>query len=258
MANIIVLGAAGNLGTQVVQRALDAGHSVTALVRTPGKLPSNLLAHVRVVHADLTTLPVPALTAILSGHDVAIHTAGYVSDGLVFTALMDHIVAAVESIDAPYRPVLWVTGGAAVLDLGDLGIRGVDLPAMAGTYWPHADNLKRLEASALDWRMVCPGPMVHGPGVGLAHMRISMDVSPLPIPAEARGKPLAEIQALVLQDLPQMIVSYADVAALILAHLEPSGAGSRRRWGIALPVGMVGEKAQWKAAPAVKRSTMAA
>jgi hypothetical protein len=46
-----------------------------------------------------------------------------------------------------------------------------------------------------------------------------------------------------------MIISYADAAALILANLAPAGEMSRRRIGLALPVGMRGEKKQWAATP---------
>ena len=46
-----------------------------------------------------------------------------------------------------------------------------------------------------------------------------------------------------------MIISYADAAALVLANLTPSGEMSRRRVGLALPVGMRGEKKEWAAKP---------
>jgi hypothetical protein len=44
-----------------------------------------------------------------------------------------------------------------------------------------------------------------------------------------------------------MIVTYADAAALMLASLTPFGAMSRHRVGLALPVGMRGQKQQWTA-----------
>ena len=49
--------------------------------------------------------------------------------------------------------------------------------------------------------------------------------------------------------IPEMIVSYADAAALMLANLTPSGEMSRHRVGLALPVGMRGKKTQWAARP---------
>jgi hypothetical protein len=47
--------------------------------------------------------------------------------------------------------------------------------------------------------------------------------------------------------VPEMIVSYADAAALMLANLTPSGEISGHRVGLALPVGMRGGNKQWTA-----------
>jgi hypothetical protein len=44
-----------------------------------------------------------------------------------------------------------------------------------------------------------------------------------------------------------MIVPYADAAALIVANLDRGNAMSRHRVGLALPVGMRGQKAEWSA-----------
>jgi hypothetical protein len=44
--------------------------------------------------------------------------------------------------------------------------------------------------------------------------------------------------------MPQMIVSYADAAALMLAHLDRGDPMSRHRIGLALPLGMRGTKPQ--------------
>ena len=44
--------------------------------------------------------------------------------------------------------------------------------------------------------------------------------------------------------IPQMIVPYADAAALMLANLDRGNAMSRHRVGLALPVGMRGRKSQ--------------
>ena len=62
------------------------------------------------------------------------------------------------------------------------GRRGVDLPPIRKTYWPHADNFRRLQSSSLDWRLLCPGPMVEEPPVGLARLRVSRDRLPVEIP----------------------------------------------------------------------------
>jgi hypothetical protein len=51
-----------------------------------------------------------------------------------------------------------------------------------------------------------------------------------------------------IRRVPEMIVSYADAAALVLANLTRSGEMSRRV-GLALPVGMRGKKKEWTVKP---------
>jgi len=80
-------------------------------------------------------------------------------------------------------------------------------------------------------------------------MRISLDRVPVQVPALTRFLPGALVLPFFVQRVPEMIISYADAAALILANLAPSGEMSRHRVGMALPVGMRGEKKQWAAKP---------
>ena len=54
----------------------------------------------------------------------------------------------------------------------------------------------------------------------------------------AAGSPLSAFTSVI----PEMIVAYADAAALMLANLERGHAMSRHRVGLALPVGMRGSK----------------
>ena len=69
------------------------------------------------------------------------------------------------------------------------------------------------------------------------------------VPSSIRFLPGALALPLFVQRVPEMIISYADAAAVILTHLTPSGEMSRHRVGLALPVGMRGEKKEWEADP---------
>jgi hypothetical protein len=233
----------------MTRQAIAANHEVSTVVRTPSKLPADLRAQVVVHQADLAATPASALATILQHHDVVINAAGHVTDGQVFVDLIARIVTGLESLPAEDRPVCWFLGGAALLDLDPGGRRGVDLPRVASTYWPHRANFDRIRQTALDWRVLCPGPMVHQQPLGLARMRISLDRVPVQVPAVTRSLPGALVLPFFVQRVPEMIVSYADAAALILANLTPFGGMSRHRVGLALPVGMRGEKQQWAASP---------
>ena len=51
-----MLGASGALGKHVTQQAVDAGHEVSVVVRTPSKLPASWQDKVKVHKADIATL----------------------------------------------------------------------------------------------------------------------------------------------------------------------------------------------------------
>jgi hypothetical protein len=80
--------------------------------------------------------------------------------------------------------------------------------------------------------------MVDAPALGGDRLRISLDALPVEIPPSARNLPDASFVSL----MPQMMVPYADAAAVMLANLDRGNAMSRRRVGLALPVGMQGRK----------------
>jgi putative NADH-flavin reductase len=240
MARVIILGATGALGRHVLRQALAAGHDVTVFVRTPSKLPPEASGRVSVDTGDLGThVPLD----LIKGQDALINCAGHVADGEAFVALIDRIVTAVDSLPLAEQPICWFLAGAALLDLDPSGRRGVDLPKVKSTYWPHRVDFERLGRSRLDWRLLCPGPMVDEPAVGLDRLRISIDAIPVQVPAYARVLPAALVVPVFGSLIPQMIVPYADAAALMLANLDRGNAMSRRRVGVALPVGMRGRKA---------------
>ncbi len=71
--NLLVIGATGSIGSAAVTAALDAGHEVTAFVRTPEKL-ADLRGRVRVVVGDLADPSTVA--AAVPGHDAVISAVG--------------------------------------------------------------------------------------------------------------------------------------------------------------------------------------
>jgi hypothetical protein len=239
MSRLLILGATGSLGRHVLGQAVGAGHDVTVFVRTPSKLSPEVSGRVSVHTGDLHT---EMSRNVIEGHDALINCAGHVSGGQAFTALVDRVVSAVDSLPIPAQPVCWFLAGAALLDLDPSGRRGVYLPKVKTTYWPHRVNFERLGRSRLDWRLLCPGPMVDGPALGLDRLRISIDAVPVQVPSYARALPGALAVPLFASLIPQMIVPYADAAALMLANLDRGNAMSRHRIGMALPVGMRGRK----------------
>jgi uncharacterized protein len=244
MSRLLILGATGSLGRHVLRQAVAAGYEVTVFVRTPSKLPPDVRERASVHTGDLNAL-VPL--DLISGTDALINCAGHVEDGETFVGLIDRLVTAVDSLPPAAQPACWFLAGVGLLHLDSFGRRGVDLPKLKATYWPHRVNFERLSRSRLDWRLLCPGPMVDRPPVGLDHLRVSIDVLPVHVPAFARALPGPLLLPVFASLIPQMIVPYADAAALMLANLERGNTMSRHRVGLALPEGMRGRKPQWSA-----------
>ena len=249
MSRVVILGATGSLGRHVVQQAISARHDVAVVVRTPSKLTAEVRDKVSVHQCDLSSVSIGDLTAVLRGHDAVINTAGLVTEGEVFVNLVDRLVTSLEAVSTSDRPACWFLAGAALLDIDASGRRGVDLPRISSTYWPHRVNFERIRSSDMDWRLLCPGPMVEQPPIGLAKLRISLDRLPVQIPAFGRVLRGALFLPVFAYFVPEMIISYADAAALMLANSTREGEMSRRRVGLALPLGMRGQKEQWAARP---------
>lgn len=235
---VLLLGATGHLGREVARQALAAGHALSVAVRQPARLqaPASPHAWAAVHTVDLERASAAELAALMSGQDAVINAAGYITDGERFEQLFARVVEAAVRTAAP-QPVLWMLAGAALLELGETGRLGVDLPVVGTRYGAHRRNWQRLQATSLDWRLLCPGPMVEHPAFGLEHMQVLVDRLPLGWPGWASHLPAPALLPAFVARVPTITVPYADAAALLLAHLAPGGSMSRRRVGLALPPG---------------------
>ncbi len=249
MPRLIILGATGSLGRVVAREAVAAGYDLSVVVRAPSRLAPEIAAHASVHEADLSAVPMAYLARLIADHDALISCAGLVTEGEMFVSLFDRIVSGAEAVADAERPACWFLAGAALLDLDDSGRRAIQAREVYATYWPHAANFERLQRSKLDWRLLCPGPMVDRPGIGLERMRVSCDKLPVPLPPDAHSLPAAQMLPLFLAAIPDMIIPYADAASVMLANTSRSGPMTRHRVGIALPAGMRGQKDQWTARP---------
>ena len=174
MSRLLILGATGRLGRHVLSQAVAGGHEVTVLVRTPSKLPAELRERVSMHTGDLSAL-VPL--ELVRGQDALINCAGHVADGETFVGLIDRLVIGVSILARDGAAGLLVPGRRGAARHRRVGRRGVDLPTLKSSFWPHRANFERLMRSNLDWRLLCPGPMVDAPAIGLDRLRISLDVA---------------------------------------------------------------------------------
>ena len=251
---LLILGATGNMGQRLLAQGLARGHAITAFVRNRAKLEQQLGTAVppglSIFEGDVNDAT--ALRIAMTGQDVVINCAGYVADGAAFIELVDRVVTQAEAALGPGGR-LWLFGGAAALDVPGTHIMGVDLPGVPAIYKAHQTNFRRVAASRLDWSLMCPGPMVpSSSGRARTDLRISKDVWPFPRPGYNRWLPRIATSLAFKRHAPELIVSYGDVAAVLLDHLAPGGRFSRARMGVALPPGQRGEKVYQQGGKTVK------
>lgn len=66
-----MLGATGNLGSVLVNQALDVGHEVKDVVRNPERLVPQTTKRVDVHRGDLGSMPDSELAGLIGGSEVA-------------------------------------------------------------------------------------------------------------------------------------------------------------------------------------------
>ena len=159
-----ILGATGHTGTQLLDLALQNGHSVTAFVRSPQKLPQDRpgLTVIQGSPAD-----VPALAQAMAGHDA------------VFSTLAPRIG---ETFRAPSKRTWTMAGYAAniVQGMKQAGVKRLLAFSSAGLFpgqslfvrmlsFParhHLADLKAMEetyqTSGLEWTLLRPTWMSAG------------------------------------------------------------------------------------------------
>jgi len=157
--NLVILGATGGTGRLVVEQALAAGHTVTALVRSPEKLTSSN-SRLRVITGRATDAQ--DVVGALAGADALISTLGgsgsVIADstqaivdaarqtGLKRVVVLSSFLVERQRLNAPMRLATGLVMGAMVKDktLGE----------------------EMLRSSGLDWTIIYASPLTDGPATG--------------------------------------------------------------------------------------------
>jgi nucleoside-diphosphate-sugar epimerase len=79
MKKILVVGASGNTGRNVVKQLLELGHSVHVIVRTTNKLSEDILKHqnINIIKASILDIKEVKMVNLVSGSDAIISCLGH-------------------------------------------------------------------------------------------------------------------------------------------------------------------------------------
>ena len=98
---VLVIGATGGTGRQLVQQALEQGHQVTAFVRNPAKLAIDH-ANLRIVKGDV--LDYASVEAAMRGQSAVLSALGhkrFFYPNRIQSNGMRHILRAMKTCDVP-------------------------------------------------------------------------------------------------------------------------------------------------------------
>jgi len=163
--NLLILGATGRVGSEVLRHALREGHEVTVLVRNPDNLAGLDLDRLRVIVGNV--LHAADIEAAMQGADAVISALS--TDGTdTLSQGMPLIITAMKN-----------TGVCRIVSVGTAGILqsrvSPDLlryqsseskRALTRAAEEHHQVYTLLEQSELDWTIVCPTYLPDGERLG--------------------------------------------------------------------------------------------
>jgi len=161
---IALFGATGRAGGRVLARLLAGGDGVRALARDPARLsPAPGLTVLAGDAGDPA-----AVAATLEGADAAISCLGMTDITRPSTQFSDAVRTIVAALRArgPRRFVM--IAGAGTLPHPEGGFRADrgTPAAFANVVAEHLRNFATLDASGLDWTLLCPGNLIEGAARG--------------------------------------------------------------------------------------------
>jgi len=166
--NIVLIGATGFVGSRLLKEAIYRGHTVTAVVRNPRKLPK----HARLTSQQADVLK-DDLAAIFAGHDAVISA---------YNPSLPNgdrgVRAIIDAVKAAKVPRLLVVGGAGSLEIAP-GRLLVDSPEFPAKWKPGAlataAFLDALRAERdLQWTFLSPAAEL-APGKRTGRFRLGGD-----------------------------------------------------------------------------------
>lgn len=161
--NLLIIGASGGTGKELVQQGLEQGHSVKAFVRNPDSLKLN---HDRLTLVQGDVLDYASVKRAMEGSDAVLSALGH-SRWFIPTSILSegtkNIIAAMK-IQNVKRFICETSLGVGD-SRGKLGLYYTIFVIPFITYFYFRDKKRQeqlIKASGLDWTIVRPGRLTNG------------------------------------------------------------------------------------------------
>ena len=170
--NVALYGATGKAGSRILKELVDRGHRVTAIVRSPQKLPQSSPAVV--VRQDDLSDP-KKIAAAVNGVEAVISAYGPAHDDP--DAIVGVTQRQIEALSRGTNARLIVVGGAGTLHVAP-GVTLIDSGYLPEPVLPiaraHAKAFNLLRASTVDWTYLAPAAYFE-PGERTGKFRLGKD-----------------------------------------------------------------------------------
>jgi len=169
---LIVFGATGGIGQQVMEQALSAGHEVTAVVRKPSAVT---MRHERLKVIQGDVLDPATFREQMVGKDAVVSAIGARDTGptVVYSQGVANIMEAMRA--ANVRRIICIS--ASGLEPGPLWQKLIAGPMLwlilKNMYRDLALMEKEVQASGLDWTIIRPPRLSDGPRTGHYNVAIN-------------------------------------------------------------------------------------
>lgn len=202
---LLVFGSTGGIGRQVVEQALAAGHTVTAVARNPAALTIN---HERLEIVKGDVLDLASIRSTAGGHDAVVSAIG--TNTLKATTLysvgMANILKSMQA--GSVRRITAISAGALDTGPGTPLWQTILIKLVLQRIFrqPYADTRRmedEIEASRFDWTLIRAPRLTNGPHTGRYRIGINRHMS-------------------------QSKLSRADVADYVVNHLDDTASYKAR------------------------------
>jgi putative NADH-flavin reductase len=195
--NVVVYGATGNSGSEIVKELVRRGHKVTGVARKVASLEGQ--PGVTAKTDDLSN--VDAIAAVIKGADVVVSAYQPPADNT--DALIDVTGRQIEAVKKAGVPRLIVVGGAGQLEVAP-GVTLIKSGYLPAEYLPiaisHEKAAQVLKDSDINWTYIAPAAYF--------------------VPGERTGKYRTGTNNLVADEKNDSRISFADYAIALVDEIE--------------------------------------
>ncbi len=164
--SILLLGATGGTGAEILSQALTAGHLVTVVARNPAKITTSH-PHLRVVAGDMAD-PESLLRAMDKPYDAVISALGvYMKEpGTLLTDGTKNIIAAMKAKNVSRFIVVSSIGASDTKGIGPWWVKAVQHFILKNTLVDKTGQEKAIQDAGLQWTFIRPPRLMTGPQIG--------------------------------------------------------------------------------------------